>query len=78
MKRIEKFENQQRVCREVEILVISHDLSYIEAAVLYANTNNLEIDYVAELLGKNDVFRSRIEEEAESLNCLKKKPRLPF
>lgn len=78
MKRFEKFENQKRVTDEVQRLVAESDLTYIEAAIHYAHSNDLEEDYVAELLMKNDVILSKIEEEAEELHFLKKKARLPI
>lgn len=78
MKRFDKFENQQRICREIEGIVKEQKLTYIDATLFYAERNSFEVEYVAELLSKNDLIRSRIEEEAEDLNFLKKKARLPI
>jgi hypothetical protein len=50
----------------------------MEAALLYAHENDLEIEFVGELLSKHTLIRARIEEEAEALNFLKKKARLPI
>lgn len=78
MKRIDKFENHQRVCQDIEAIAKAQCLTYIDASLAYAEKNNFEVEYVAELLSKNDLLRSRIEEEAEDLNFLKKKARLPI
>ncbi len=78
MKKIDKFENQMRICKEIDHLVKTKDLDYMDAALLYAHENNLEIEYVGELLSKNTMIRARIEEEAENLNFLKRKARLPI
>jgi hypothetical protein len=78
MKRIDKFENQQRACQDIEAIAKTQCLTYIDASLVYAEKNNFEVEYVAELLSKNDLLRSRIEEEAEDLNFLKKKARLPI
>lgn len=78
MKKIDKFENQQRICREIDELVRTSNLTYIDASIHYADINGFEVEYVAELLTKSDLIRSRIEEEAENLNFIKKKSRLPI
>jgi hypothetical protein len=77
MRKIEKFENQKRICHDIEILVISKRIDYIEAAILYAEENDYEIEYIANILAKNIVMRSKIEQEAEDLNFIKKRARLP-
>ena len=78
MKRIEKFENQMRICRDIELMVLSKTINYMEAAILYAEENNLEIEFIANILSKNAAIRSKIEEEAEDLNYIKKRVRLPI
>ena len=78
MKRIEKFESQKKIVQEIQAIVAESTLTYMEATILYAERNNLEIEFVAEMIVKNDVIRSKIEEEAEELNFIKKKTRLPI
>lgn len=78
MKKIEKFENQQRICKDIEVIVSDKDISYMDAVILYAQEKDLEIEYVAGLAGKNAFIRSKIEEEAEFLNYIKRKARLPI
>lgn len=78
MKRIEKFENQMRICRDVELMVLTNKMNYMDAAILYAEEHELEIEFVANILSTNAAIRSKIEEEAEDLNFLKKRARLPI
>lgn len=78
MKKIEKFENQQRICTDIENLVSSMNINYMDALIYYADDKDLEIEYVAGLVGKNQAIRSKIEIEAENLNFLRKKARLPI
>lgn len=78
MKRIEKFENQQIICKEIDSIVSTKQINYIDAAIEYAKNKDLEIEYVAELISRNNKIRSLIEEEAEELNFLKRKARLPI
>jgi hypothetical protein len=62
---------------DIEELVWEKDISYIEAICLYCETNGLEIETASDLVRKNDLLKSHIEEEAEGLNYLEKKARLP-
>lgn len=52
-------------------------VSLMEAAIDWAEKNNLDLEVVAEMMSKNQVMVSRLEEEAEDLNFLRKTPRLP-
>jgi hypothetical protein len=62
---------------DIEELVWEKDISYIDAICLYCEMNGLEIETASELVRKNDLLKSHIEEEAEFLNYLEKKARLP-
>lgn len=73
MKKIDKFENNARICSDIENLVISKHISYMDAAILYSEEKNLEIEQVAIALSKNSTIRIKIENEANELNFLKKK-----
>lgn len=62
---------------EIEELVWLHDIDYIEAVVLYCETNKLDIEVAASLIKMNTVIKSKVQTEAESLNYLPKISRLP-
>jgi uncharacterized protein YeaC (DUF1315 family) len=62
---------------EIEKLVNSKKMDYIDAVVLWCQKNNLEVEYAAGLIRKDPVLRSKVQVEAENLNVLKKGARLP-
>lgn len=64
--------------KKIEDLVYQHDISYIDACILYCEKNNLEVEIVAEIINKNHYIKARIQTEAEDLNYLKKQTRLPI
>lgn len=64
--------------KKIEDLVYEHDIDYIDAVLLYCETANLEVEFVADVISKNHYIKSKIQREAEDLNFLKKSPRLPI
>lgn len=78
MIKIDKFETKAKLYKEIAAMSADQNISYIDAAIAYAEQNDLEVEFVASILSKNDLIRSKIEEEAEDLNFLKKKARLPI
>lgn len=63
---------------EIEKMCQEKNIEYIEAVVLWCESNNLEIEYAAHLIKKDPVFKSKIQVEAENLNILKRSARLPI
>jgi hypothetical protein len=45
--------------------------SYIDAAIHYCETNNLEIEFIASVIRKNNEIKSKLETEAILLKALK-------
>jgi hypothetical protein len=74
----DKFLSQSKFSNEIEVIVSSSDMTYIEAIVQYCEDNNLEIESVPKLLSKP--LKERIRCEAIQLNCLRKssRARLPL
>ncbi len=62
----------------VETLVWQHDMTYMEAVILYCEKNQVEIESVISLIKNNDNLKSKIQLEAEDLNFLPKSARLPI
>ena len=62
----------------IEDLVWEHDISYLDAVVLYCENNSLEIESVVSLVRKNENLKSKISVEAEGLHFLPKVQRLPI
>jgi hypothetical protein len=69
----DKFLSQSKFSSEIENIVKSHDMTYIEAIVQYCEDNNLDVESVPKLLSKP--LKERIKCEAIQLNCLRKSSR---
>jgi hypothetical protein len=69
-------DNILMVSRTIQTLVDTHQIDYIDACILYCEQTGLEIEYVGEIIEKNQVLRAKIEKEAEELNFLKKQNRI--
>ena len=63
---------------QVEDLVWQHDINYIDAIVMFCETNNLEIESVTSLILKNENLKSKLADDAEILNYLPKTSKLPI
>lgn len=58
----------------ITVLKIEKGISYLDAILLYCETNNLEIAVAAELT--NSALKIKLEEDATELNLLKKQRKL--
>ncbi len=64
--------------RQIEYLCESKNMEYIDAVIMWCETNGVEVEYAANLIKKNQVLKLKILEEAENLNFVKKTARLPI
>jgi len=62
---------------EIEKLCRTKNIEYIDAVVHWCEKNKIEVEYIAGLIKKDPVFKSKIQAEAENLNILKRGARLP-
>lgn len=63
---------------EIEEMVEKRNLDYMDACITYCQENNIEIEYIGELIKKNQNIKSKIQREAEELNYIKKINRIKF
>lgn len=63
---------------EIEEIKEKTNQNYIDCVVFWCEKNNLEIETAAYWIKKDSDLRSKIQEEAEILNILKKTSRLPI
>lgn len=68
-----KFMSQAKFSSDIENLVKSSDLNYIESVIHYCEENSIDIEMVSKLISKP--LKERIKCEAMSLNYLKKTSR---
>jgi len=66
------------VIEEIEKLCRTKNIEYIDAVVYWCEKNKIEVEYMAGLIKKDPVFKSKIQAEAENLNILKRGARLPI
>jgi len=70
--------NDRSFVDEIEHLCKSKNLEYIDAVVHWCEKNKFEVEFAASLIKKDVVLKSKIQEEAENLNVLKRTARLPI
>jgi hypothetical protein len=66
------------VIEEIDKLCRTKNIEYIDAVVHWCEKNKIEVEYIAGLIKKDPVFKSKIQAEAENLNILKRGARLPI
>lgn len=75
---IKSLRSSSEILRGIEKLVIEKDIPYIDAAILYAEKNNMEIETVANIIKMSTVVKANIQLEAEALNFIPKTAHLPI
>ena len=76
-----KFLNKDNFAEDIEHLVLSSGMNYIDAIVEYCSTNNIEIESIGKLVSKP--LKEKLRYDANQLNYLKEsatasKAKLPF
>ena len=76
--KLKTLRSSSEILRGIERLVIEKELTYIDAAVHYAETHNMEVETVANIIKMSTVVKAQIQVEAEGLNFLPKSAALPL
>jgi len=63
---------------ELDTLSKQYNLDMMDAVVYYCEKHNLEIETAASMIKSNAKIKSRLQSEAEALNYLPKRAKLPF
>ena len=69
----EKFLCQSKFAQDIEYLVMTSKINYIEAIVTYCEENGIEFESVSKLISKP--LKEKLKHEATQLNFLKKTSR---
>jgi hypothetical protein len=64
-------EHFQNLTEKIDAIVASSNTDYIDAIVSYCSTHNLEIETIGELISKLPGLKSKVENDAGALHCLK-------
>lgn len=75
---LENVMTSTKFIKEVEDFVLRTKESYLDAIVHLANKNGIEIETAAAIVKSSMVLKSKLQAEAEELNYLPKKAKLPF
>ena len=67
-----------KIHQNIEDLVQSHDINYIDAVIHYCEQNEYDIEAIGNIIALDLNLTSKIEEEAENLHFIKKIARLPL
>lgn len=76
--KLKSLRSSSEILRGIEKLVMDKELSYIDAAIHYAEQHNMEVETVANIIKMSTVVKAQIQLEAESLNFLPKQAHLPI
>lgn len=69
--------NHEALIKEIHDIANQGGTSYIDAAVEYANKNDIDIEAIAEIIRKHPNMKSRIQDEAEDLLMMERTAKLP-
>lgn len=67
----------EKFIKEIESLVTKHNLDYMDAVVHYCELNNIELEAAASIIRSNLRIKSKLQDEAEELNFLPRRAKLP-
>lgn len=73
-----KFLTPSKFAMEIESLVVTENVNYIDAIVMYCENNNIEVESVVKLISKP--LKEKLKYDAINLNFMKRtsKARLPL
>jgi len=63
--------NAEQILREISHYV-NKDVSYIDALVYYAETNDIELEVIGEIVRRSPILKSKVRDDAELLKLVEK------
>lgn len=69
--------SSEKFIKEIERLVVDYKIDYMDAVVHFCEKNSIEIEAVASIIRSNLRIKSKLQDEAENLNFLPKRAKLP-
>ena len=67
----------EKFIKEIESLVTRYNLDYMDAVVHYCEKNNIELEAAAGIIRSNLRIKAKLQDEAEELNFLPRRAKLP-
>lgn len=68
----------EKFIKEINKIVSRNGSDYMDAVIHFCEKNNLEIEAVASMIKNNVNMKSKLQAQAEELNFLPKRARLPL
>lgn len=75
--KINSIKSVQDFIKDIDSLVESHHLDYIDAVVYYCEKNNIEIETAASLVKSSSKIKAKVQLAAEEKNYMMKSAKLP-
>jgi len=63
--------NAEQILREISDYV-NKDVSYIDALVYYAESNDVELEVIGEIVRRSPILKSKVRDDAELLRMVEK------
>ena len=73
----EKALTTEKFIKDIESLVTRGNIDYLDAVVHYCEKNNIEIEAAASIIRSNIRIKAKLQDEAEELNFMPKRAKLP-
>lgn len=67
----------EKIHKEVSQYV-NKDVSYIDALVHYAETHDIEIEVIGEMIRRSPILKSKVRDDAEKLKLVEESKKLPL
>lgn len=63
---------------DIEHMCRTKNIEYIDAVIHWCDKNKIDVEYIAGIIKKDPVIKSKIQAEAENMNVLKRGAKLPI
>ena len=70
--------SKEEVVLEEVIALTNKDVNLIDALIHYANENDMEVELVGEIVRRSVILKAMVAEDAEKLNLIEKRAKLPI
>lgn len=67
----------EKILREISKYV-NKDVTFIDALVYYAETNDLEIELIGEIVRRSPILKAKVRDDAEKLRLVEQTTKLPI
>lgn len=64
--------------KDIEKFVSDLDVTYMEAIMMYVDSNGIEVETVASMVKQNNILKTKLYAECESVNLVEKTNKLPM